>query len=244
MNWLRIIFEFMSMVKSFPLQIQTSTKRKTIGICVYPSAAVKVYVPTGTPQDKIDEVIKSKEKWIIEKIEQFKASKTAEIKKKEYVSGESFYYLGKQYKLKVIDSKKVKIELTRDTILLHKASRSNIKNIIGNWFLDQAKKVFEERLKFNFEVFAKQYKYDFPTLKLRKMKSRWGSMSNKGNMTLNSHLIHTPIECIDYVIMHELCHLKYKNHGTRFYQLQSKLTPRYKELKNKLEDFATEIRCL
>jgi predicted metal-dependent hydrolase len=230
--------------KPYPLQIQTSAKRKSIGICVYPTADVKVYVPTGTTQARIEEVIKSKEKWIIEKIEGFKANKIAEIKKKEYVSGESFYYLGKQYKLRIVDGKTTKIELARDTILLHKASRSNIKNIIGNWFLDQAKEVFEERLKFNFEVFAKQYKYDFPTLKLRKMKSRWGSMSNKGNMTLNSHLIHTPVECIDYVIMHELCHLKYKNHGTRFYQLQFKLTPRYKELKNKLESFAVEIKLL
>lgn len=234
----------MGIVRSFPLQIQTSTKRKTIGICVYPSAAVKVYVPTGTPQGKIDEVIKSKEKWIIDKIEHFKQSSSIEIKKKEYVSGESFYYLGKQYKLRIVDGKTTKIELARDTILLHKTTRSNIKNIIGNWFLTQAKVVFEERLRSNFEVFAKQYKYDFPTLKLRKMQSRWGSMSNKGNMTLNSYLIHAPLECIDYVIMHELCHLKYKNHGTRFYQLQSKLTPRYKELKNKLESFAVEIKLL
>lgn len=230
--------------KPYPLQIQTSTKRKSIGISVYPNAIVKVFAPSGTLQSKIDEVIKSKEKWITDKIEHFKQSGSIEIKKKEYVSGESFYYLGKQYKLRIVDGKTTKIELARDTILLHKASRSNIKNIIGKWFLDQAKEVFEERLKFNFEVFAKQYKYDFPTLKLRKMKSRWGSMSNKGNMTLNSHLIHTPVECIDYVIMHELCHLKYKNHSTRFYQLQFKLTPRYKELKNKLESFAVEIKLL
>lgn len=76
------------------------------------------------------------------------------------------------------------------------------------------------------------------------MKSRWGSMSNRSVMTLNSHLIHTPIECIDYVIMHELCHLRWKSHGKRFYQLQERITPNYKELKRKLESFSGEIRTL
>ena len=69
-------------------------------------------------------------------------------------------------------------------------------------------------------------------------------MSNKGNMKLNSHLIHTPIECIDYVIMHELCHLKYQNHGKRFHQLQAKFNPNYKKTKKTLETFGIEIKLL
>ena len=121
--------------------------------------------------------------------------------------------------------------------MLNKNSKSGVKNILNKWFLKQAEIVFAERLKFNFTIFSRWYQYQFPTLKLRKMKSRWGSMSNYGNMTLNTILIHTPIECIDYVIMHELCHLRYKNHGTRFYQLQSKVNPDFKELKTKLYHF-------
>lgn len=230
--------------KSYPLQILTSPTRKSIGIQVYPDCSVKVRVPKRLSQNKIDEIIKSKESWIAKKIEFFQQNQPQNIKPKEYISGESFYYLGKQYKLKIIGSKSNLIEHTRDVIFIHKTSKRNTKNILTKWFFNQAKEVFEERLKVNFEIFSKHYEYPFPILKLRKMKSRWGSMSNKGNMTLNSHLIHTPIECIDYVIMHELCHLKHKNHGKRFHQLQAKFNSNYKEIKRKLETFNAEIRVL
>lgn len=230
--------------KSYPLQILASPTRKSIGIQVYPDCSVKVRVPKWLSQKKIDEVIEQKQDWINKKLQYFQQNQREIPKEKEYISGESFYYLGKQYKLKVTESESNSIERTRDTIFINKTKSRNAKNILIKWFSDLAKEVFEERLKVNFEIFSKQYKYDFPTLKIRKMKSRWGSMSNKGIMTLNTHLIHTPIECIDYVIMHELCHLKYKNHGKRFHQLQAKFNPSYKVIKKKLEAFNCEIKLL
>jgi predicted metal-dependent hydrolase len=205
---------------------------------------VKVRVPKWLSQKKIDEVIQQKQDWINKKVEYFQQNQREIPKEKEYISGESFYYLGKQYKLKVIESESNSIERTRDAIFIYKTPKRNAKNILIKWFSDLAKEVFEERLKVNFEIFSKQYQYSFPILKIRKMKSRWGSMSNKGIMTLNTHLIHTPIECIDYVIMHELCHLKYKNHGKRFHQLQAKFNPSYKGIKKKLEAFNCEIKLL
>lgn len=229
----------------YPLQIQKSNKRKTISICVYPDASVKIYVPSGTTQSRINEVIKLKERWIINKVEKFKNSKAFSIQKKEYISGENFYYLGKQYKLSIVDGRMTKLEIDEDTILLYRTSKSaNIKNILTRWFLYQAQEVFEKRLRVNFEIFSKHYKYPLPTLKLRKMKARWGSMSNQGKMTLNAYLIHTPLECIDYVIMHELCHLKHKNHSDRFYNLQSEFMPQYKDLRMVLKDFTKEIRSM
>jgi len=230
--------------KIYPLQILSSPTRKSIGIQVYPDCSVKVRVPKWLSQQRIDEIIEQKQGWINKKVEYFQQNQKEPPKEKEYISGESFYYLGKQYKLKIIESKSNLIERTRDAIIIHKTPKRNAKNILTKWFSDLAKEIFEERLKVNFEIFSKQHQYSFPTLKLRKMKSRWGSMSNKGNMTLNTHLIHTPIECIDYVIMHELCHLKYKNHGKRFHQLQAKFNPNYKEIKKKLETFNAEIRLL
>ena len=230
--------------KTIPLQILHSSTRKSIGIQVYPDGSVKVRVPKWLSQKKIDEIIQQKQSWINKKVEYFQQNQKEIPKKKEYISGESFYYLGKQYKLTIIESKSNSIERTRDIILINKTKSRNTKNILTKWFFDLAKEVFEERLKVNFEIFSKQHQYPFPTLKLRKMTSRWGSMSNKGNMTLSSHLIHTPIECIDYVIMHELCHLKQKNHGKRFHQLQAKFNPSYKGIKKKLESFNAEIRLL
>lgn len=228
----------------YTLQIIQSPTRKSIGIQVYPDCSVKIRVPKRLSQSKIDEIIKLKESWIVKKIEFFTQNQTTNTKPKEYLSGECFCFLDKQYTLKILESKTNFIELTQDFILIHKKAITDTKNILTKWFLNQAKEVFTQRLQSNFQIFSKLHKYSFPTLKLRKMKSRWGSMSNFGVMTLNSHLIHVSLECIDYVIMHELCHLKWNNHGKKFYQLQEKIIPNYKDIKKKLESFSGEIKTI
>ena len=230
--------------KPIPLQVIHSSVRKSISIQVNPDCSVKIRVPKWLSQQKIDEIIKERTDWINKKIEYFEKNPKQTSKPKEYTDGESFYYLGKEYKLKIFEGKENSIERTEDTIFLYKTPKRNPKNMLIKWFSDLAKEVFEERLQANFEIFSKQYQYSFPTLQLRKMKSRWGSMSSSGNMTLNTSLIFAPIDCIDYVIMHELCHLKHKNHGKKFHQLQGKFTPNYKEIKKKLETFSSEIKSL
>jgi predicted metal-dependent hydrolase len=97
--------------------------------------------------------------------------------------------------------------------------------------------IFEERLEVCYQIFKLHYNAPKPRLVLRKMKSRWGSMSSTGRMTLNTILIHTPIECIDYVIFHELCHIKHQNHGRGFYEMQAKMVPNYKAVQEKLKEF-------
>jgi len=227
-----------------PIEIIKSTARKSIGIQVYPDCTVKVRVPKWLSKKKIDEVISQKQDWINNKIEYFQQNQIGILKKKEYVDGESFYYLGRQYTLRIIESKSNSAERTDNTIFVYKSPKRNAKNILTKWFLDLAKEIFEERLNINFEIFSKLHQYSFPVLKIKKMKARWGSMSSNGFITLNSHLIHTPIECIDYVIMHELCHLKYQNHGREFHLLQRNFTPKYKEVKKNLEDFNYKIRLM
>jgi predicted metal-dependent hydrolase len=227
-----------------PIEIIKSTTRKSIGIQVYPDCTVKVRAPKWLSQKKIDKIIEQKQDWINKKIENFQQNKKYESQPKKYVDGESFYYLGRQYTLRIIESKSNSVERTDNTIFVYKSPKRNAKNILTKWFLDLANEVFEERLNINFEIFSTYYQYSFPSLKIKTMKARWGSMSSNGFITLNSHLIHTPIECIDYVIMHELCHLKYQNHGREFHLLQRNFTPKYKEIKKNLEDFNYKIRLM
>lgn len=234
----------MHTTRSFPLQIIQSPNRKSIGITVYPNCSVIIRTPKNTPQSKVDEILLSKQIWITQKIEHFQKNPPQKITPKQYIEGEDFYYLGQQYKLKVIAAKQNKIEIIEDQIVVHKSPRSSTKTIIIKWLFEQAQNMFLEKTKINFEIFSKFHKYHFPTLKLRQMKSRWGSMSNRGDMTLNIRLIHTPPFCIDYVIMHELCHLKHHNHSRKFYQLQLQLNPNWKHEKAILETFSTEIRRL
>lgn len=226
-----------------PIQVIYS-KRKSVSIQVHPNCTIKVRVPSTLCQNKINKIIELKQNWITKKIAFFKQNQTQNFKTKEYKEGENFYYLGKKYTLKILPAKKNLVELKESLILIYKNSKSNIKNILSKWFLKMGLEIFDNRLKVNFEIFCKHYQFPLPTLKLRRMKARWGSMSYNGIMTLNSHLIHTSLECIDYVIMHELCHLKWKNHGKKFYALQQKFVPNYKEVKKNLKCFYQEVASL
>ncbi len=224
-------------------QVIFSQKRRSIGIIVRACGIVIVRAPIGVSIERIDEIVKSKQGWITKKLEHFQQN-LRELSKKEYTDGEDFLYLGMNYKLTVVDSNENFIERTSNAIFFHKTPKLNTKNALQKWFFELAFEVFSERLQMNFKIFSNKFQYQFPVLKLRKMKARWGSMASNGVITLNTQLIHTPIECIDYVIMHELCHLKYKNHGKRFHQLQGFFTPNYKEIKKKLESFSGEISRL
>ena len=224
----------------YPVEIIKSFARKSVGIQVYPDCTVKIRAPFWVSRKKIDEIILEKQAWINQKIEHFQQKKEAS-QPKLYIDGEIFYHLGAGHRLRIVDSKKNSVEVKNEEITIKKTAKRKVKNLLENWFQISAKEVFEERLKVNFEIFSRKFQYQFPDLKIKKMKARWGSMSRNGLMTLNSRLIHTPIECIDYVVMHELCHLKHQNHGREFHELQKYFTPNYKEIKKKLDGFNPEV---
>lgn len=229
---------------AYNLQISTSNKRRSVSITVYPNCDVKVVAPANMKHAKLHEIIKTKESWIIKKIEYFKQNAIPQIVKKEYKEGEKFYYLGKEYEIQIAEGIKNKVEMKEGAIIITKTAKANIKTLLFKWFLFKAEEVFTQRLMYNFAIFSKKLKYALPSLQIRKMKSKWGSINCKGLMKLNLSLIHTPPQCIDYVIMHELCHLKYQNHKKEFYLLQSVFTPNYKELRKILNDFNPQIKSM
>lgn len=230
------------------------SQRRTIGISIHPDLTIKIRAPKSISTDKINEIIKLKEKWILKKIQYFKTKQLREKYIKKYISGEIFYYLGKKYLLHIFKSDENYVKITDDEIFLHIKNEVNAKKILINWFQSQAVKIFSERLLLNYQIFSKVYSYDLPELKIRKMKARWGSLKTIRNswkilkkstiMTLNTNLIHTDIKAIDYVIMHELCHLKHNNHGKDFYKLQSYFTPEYKMIKKSLQEYDEELGSL
>jgi predicted metal-dependent hydrolase len=219
------------------IEIKKSNRRKTFAIKISRNAKITVFAPHKISDNKIKEMIESKSDWILKKIDYIKNNNIYCIKPKEYHNGEVFYYMGVPRVLRIEPSIVNSIEIGNNDIVVNINKRSNAENILKKCLINNAKNLFHERLLYNFEIFSRYHKFKIPSLKIRKMKSRWGSMSNKGEMTLNLNLIHTPLMCIDYVIMHELCHLKYKNHDKKFYDLQEKFVPNYKQLKMELRRY-------
>jgi predicted metal-dependent hydrolase len=220
------------------LEVIYSGKRRTIAIQVHPDLRVRILAPKWTSRQKIDAIFREKQSWIEKKLSEFKGIKPH--KKPQNI----FPLLGVAYKIEVLEGRKSFVKKEGGVIIVQKTAKQKMEDVLLSWLKKFAKEVFLERLKVNFEIFSKQFKYPLPSLEIRKMKARWGSMSCTGKMKLNIFLASTPIYLIDYVIMHELCHLKHKNHGKRFYELQEKFAPNYKDLKRELAKFNLEFQLI
>jgi predicted metal-dependent hydrolase len=210
-------------------------ERKTIALTVQPSLNIILKCPHKAKREKIEAFLKRKWMWLEKQIQYFKKYRKKKVKK-EYVSGESFLYLGRQYKLLVTSSKQEKVSLSQGRITIHtsKPTRdgSANKKLLNKWYSNRIDTVFKERLE---EMCKKMNEKECPKLIIRKMNKRWGSYSNGNKITLNPLLIRASKECIDYVIGHELCHIKHKNHDNNFFKLLKSKFPDWEKTKEKLE---------
>jgi predicted metal-dependent hydrolase len=214
------------------------SRRKTLGITIYPDQCVIVRAPQGTPLAEIEAIVQKKGSWIIKKQHAF-AEYPPPLPPRRYVSGETHLYLGRHYRLQVIEDKDERVTLTNPLLYLHvrdKKDRQRKQKLLTEWYRQQAKIIFPERLDVVYPR-AKRHGIPYPQMKIRLMKSRWGSCSTKGSISLNLRLIQTPKACIDYVILHELAHLKEHNHSRAYYNLLDQLLPDWKDRRQELNHF-------
>ena len=209
--------------------------RKSLEIAVHPDKSVVVKAPRSSSVEEIEERLHRRTRWIKRQITYFSQFDPRTLPRR-YVGGESHRYLGRQYRLKIEKAKNDNVLLKNGYFYIECRSKepSHIKALLDTWYRQKADryipKVFDDCwARFN------KGKNEKPTLKLRKMKTRWGSLSSKGRLTVNLILIQSPKECIEYVVMHELCHLMHHNHGPAFYKQLETIMPDWKKIKHKLE---------
>lgn len=205
--------------------------RKTVRLTVYPNLKIVLYCPLEYSQKKIDTFLKRKTLWLRKQVKDLKRLQPNR-RKREYVSGESFLYLGRQYRLIVEKSDQSGVHFINGQIRLQTTDRSQNQEILEKWYLERAERVFQERYK----VMLKKFNYGtIPELSIRKMEKRWGSFLTKKKVLLNPELIKASKECIDYVITHELCHMKHQNHSPAYYRFLISKSPNWKAVKEELE---------
>ncbi len=210
-------------------------KRKTMVITVYPNKEVVVKVPEGKTENEINDKLNKKAAWITKQLKYFDSLPPIPEARK-FVSGETHRYLGKQYRLKILkaDSKQVVLKGGYIYISLPDTTdKKGIEKLLKRWYRTHAKKRFENYLSESF-MGMKKYGIPYPNLVIREMKTCWGSCNKSGKITLNLNLIKHSSLCIHYVIVHELCHLKYHNHSRDFYKLLKKVIPDWERRKYKL----------
>ncbi len=210
-------------------------ERKTLSLTVTPDLHIIVKCPEKVGAERIENFLQKKWFWLEKQLSFFKKYQR-KIYEKEYVSGEGYFYLGRQYKLIVKKGKDDLVLLTRGQLSITTTksildARHN-KKLIGAWFADKTDSILQERFS---EMLSKFDFKNIPKLSIREMKRRWGSFLNQDRIFLNPKLIHLSKDCIEYVIVHELCHLKYKNHNKRFFNLLKHKYPHWERVKEKLE---------
>lgn len=209
------------------------SKRKTLGITITPGMAVLVKAPENTSLEKVKSIVKKKAPWIL-KQQRFFLRFHPKTPANKYVSGESHFYLGRQYKLKTAKGKKDDVHFNGREIIIYSKPKSTSKNVLNTWLRERAKNKFAEIAEPFIQKF-KKYRVKPNSIYLQQMPTRWGSCTPKGKIILNPELIKAPKACIEYVIIHELCHLVHKNHSQKFFDLQKREMPDWEKWKNKLE---------
>ena len=195
-----------------------------------------VTVPKKARLDQIRQKILKRAAWILKQQDYF-ADFLPPRPARQYLSGETHHYLGRQYRLKVEVGEEESVRLKGGWFhvrVRHKGDTRRIETMLDEWLLSRAR----ERFQISLEKCSSQLRrYGFGEAKLciRKMRKRWGSCTGRGVIYLNPCLIKAPSHCIDYIITHEICHLKYPHHGKQFYSLMSRVMPDWEMRKRRLE---------
>lgn len=214
--------------------------RKSLGITVTPDLEVLVKAPIDSPIEKVMEKVRKKAPWIIRQ-QNFFLAFHPKMPSRKFIGGETHLYLGRQYRLKVINGTvkngKGEIKLKGQFLEITTPNSEQVKDVVENWHLEKAKLKLQEIAIPMFEKFVLKHNLSHKecTIILRNMPTRWGSCTAKGKIILNPELIKAPKGCIEYVIIHELCHLIHHDHTQKFIDLQSKEMPDWEKWKMKLE---------
>jgi predicted metal-dependent hydrolase len=215
------------------------SKPSKISIHVHPNATVQVDAPAGRHLDEIHEAVLKRARWISRHVSDAKKQRE-HVLPRSYTSGESLFYLGRRYQLKVsLEPEAVSnVKLLRGQLRVETLSRDAgvIKTLVDEWYRARAKEVFQRR--FAETVDRVRWVPEVPEWRMLRMKKQWGSCSPNGRILLNPHLVKAPRECIDYVIVHEVCHLKEHNHGSKFYKLLDQMLPSWRPIKARLDGMA------
>lgn len=213
---------------------------KNINLNIKPDMTIQVSANEKVPLDVIYDFVKSKGAWIVKNVNTFEEVMPYKRSEREYVSGESFRYLGKQYRLRVektTDEEMVKY--FRGFIYLYVKDLQNFQRkekLMADWYGEKAQIIFQQSLDKMSESMQK-YGVGKPSLDFRTMKARWGSaLIEKNTILLNSELIKAPKHCIDYVVLHELIHFKYNDHSDNFYNMLFTLMPDWQKRKAILDE--------
>lgn len=204
------------------------SNRKTITISILPTKEVIVKAPMYLSNQELTNIVKSKAKWISNKISKM-PDHNQSLEKQSYNDGDRILYRGREYMLRVIetfDNKKTIVKLEQEEIVIFiNSKQQEITEQLKKWYKDRARELVHERI-YYYNTFINK---PIGNVRIKNQKKRWGSCSSRGNLNFNWRMILMPDEMFDYIIVHEMCHLKYLNHSKAFWDFVAEIMPDYKK---------------
>jgi predicted metal-dependent hydrolase len=238
-------------IDGIEVEWRRNTRRRTrVGMAFDPAGFVIMDAPPSASEDEIRALVSEHHRWLRVRLERVKAS-SDKVRTLRYEAGELVHYLGDAYRLEVVPGERVRVELygpaspqlplfartaVGDVVVTSPdVSAGGVKAALMQWMHDRADELFVERVSRWRDL--PWLGAELPNVRHLFMRSQWGSCSSDGNISLNTHLIKAPVALVDYVILHELCHLRHHNHGKRFYDLMDRHMPNWKQRRSRLDRF-------
>jgi predicted metal-dependent hydrolase len=198
------------------------SKRRTIALIIERDGSFTVRAPMRASHAAIDTFIQEKADWIIRTREKTKS--VHPLIRKQYVDGEKFLFLGSVFELKLVRFQKPVLRFDSGFSLSQPAQVKG-ELVFTHWYKVRALEVISERVRH----YSEQYNFSPGQIKISSAKTRWGSCSSKGTLNFTWRLVMAPLEVIDYVVLHELAHLRVKNHSGEFWKVVESIYPEYKK---------------
>jgi len=212
------------------------SKRKTLEISIKAPDIITVRAPIYLSEEQVEKSVRNKSKWIMEKLEILSKVDITPIKK-EYVEGEEFMYRGENYLLRTVIDEKLKkpeVKLYEDKLIITmpRQDKQTIKDAIWSWYKQEAKMTIADRV----EYYSRYFNLKPNNIKIKAQKARWGSCTYKNDLAFNYKLIMAPPHVLDYVVVHEMCHMEHKDHSKNFWNRVSSIMPDYKDRRKWLKE--------
>jgi len=223
---------------AIPYVVRRSQRRGTVSIAIDPAMGVLLTAPQATPIARLDRVVHDKARWIVERLRRGPVG-AEHPAPREFVNGETFLYLGRQYRLKIVVGAVTRVAFTggRLVVTVPVGSAAAVRKAVVTWYRHHA----AERLPERAAIWAKKMGVPVPVVLIRDQRRRWGSCDPKGNLRFNWRTVQAPMRLVDYVVAHELVHLGHRHHTAAFWAALGRVMPDYEARREALRGMGARL---
>jgi predicted metal-dependent hydrolase len=213
------------------ITIEKTDRRKTVSIFIERNGSVRVLAPVTASDDKVEAAVKSREYQIYKKLAKWKELNQGKVNR-EFVNGQSFLYLGRNYRLTIKENQEVPLKISDGFFHLDKKYLDKADKLFKVFYRDKAEKKIKERMK----LIEEKFQHKPTSIKVLELQNRWASWTPKNGLNFHWKCIMAPVSVLDYIITHEMVHLKFPNHSTEFWNELDKKMPNFRVHENWLKN--------